>query len=161
MSNVIGFHNPDVQYGFLSNWYLSDFDDHGIHYTSMEQYMMHQKAMVFHDDEIAQQVLASSDVATIKALGRMVSGCDDRVWSGMRQIVVYHGLLEKFRQNPDLGQQLLDTGHAILAECAVRDQVWGIGLSMTDDRRFDLSQWRGQNLLGFALMYVREELKSE
>ena len=29
-----------------------------------------------------------------------------------------------------------DTGDAVLAECAVRDQIWGIGLSMGDPNRF-------------------------
>lgn len=30
MCEVIGFHNPDEKYGFLSNWYLSDFTTEGI-----------------------------------------------------------------------------------------------------------------------------------
>ena len=49
---------------------------------------------------------------------------------------------------------------AILAECAVKDQIWGIGLSMTDPKRLDPKQWRGQNLLGYALMVVRGRLKT-
>ncbi len=35
----------------------------------------------------------------------------------------------------------------------------GIGLSMKDPNRFDIAKWRGQNLLGYTLMKVREELK--
>ena len=50
------------------------------------------------------------------------------------------------------------TGTAILAECAVKDRIWGIGLSMKDLKRFDITQWRGQNLLGYALMEVRKRL---
>ncbi len=53
-------------------------------------------------------------------------------------------------------QQLLDTGDSILAECAVKDLVWGIGLSMKDPNRFDTTKWRGRNLLGNLLMKVRE-----
>lgn len=45
-----------------------------------------------------------------------------------------------------------------MAECAVQDKIWGIGLSMKDDRRYDMKEWQGQNLLGFSLMYVRREL---
>ena len=45
---------------------------------------------------------------------------------------------------------------AVLAECTVRDCIWGIGLSMTDPKRLELEKWRGQNLLGFALMMVRD-----
>ena len=48
------------------------------------------------------------------------------------------------------------TGDAVLAECAVRDCIWGVGLSMTDPKRLEMEKWRGQNLLGFALMMVRD-----
>ena len=48
--------------------------------------------------------------------------------------------------------------HALLAECAVKDRIWGIDLSMTDPDRLDSSKWNEQNLLGFALMLVRKEV---
>lgn len=158
MKKIVCFHNPDEINGYLSNWYLSDFEMDGIKYTSMEQFMMYQKAIVFHDCETAQQILDTSNVGKIKALGRSVKDYDDCVWNGLRQIIVYHGLLEKFRQNDELRQKLLATEQDILAECAVQDRIWGIGLSMTDDRRFDMNMWQGQNLLGFSLMCVRSAL---
>ena len=77
----------------------------------------------------------------------------------MRQLIVYQGLLEKFQQNIELKDKLLATQDHILAECAVKDKIWGIGLSMKDERRFDLNEWKGQNLLGFTLMRVRAVLK--
>lgn len=157
--SVIGFHNPDESYGFLSNWYLSDFTVDGIKFSSMEQYMMYQKAVVFKDKDIASQILKTNDVARIKDFGRQVSNYNDSVWNGMRQIVIYKGLLEKFRQNEKLKKALLDTGDDILAECAVSDKIWGIGLSMKDSNQNDIKRWKGQNLLGFALMLVRNELR--
>ena len=160
-NSVICFHNPDEENGYLSNWYLSDFKINGIIFTSMEQYMMYQKAVVFDDKVVAEEILAASDVAEIKALGRKVSNYDDIVWNGVRQIIVYRGLLEKFCQNKELAGQLLATGDSILAECAVKDRIWGIGLSMRDNDRFDMKKWKGQNLLGFALMEVRKCLAKE
>ena len=47
----------------------------------------------------------------------------------------------------------------IVAECAVKDRIWGIGLSMHDEDRLNVAKWKGQNLLGFALMEVRKSLK--
>jgi ribA/ribD-fused uncharacterized protein len=82
---VITFHNPDEENGCFSNWYLSDFTIGEVKYTSLEQYMMHQKALRFHDASIAAQILATDDVAYIKELGRKVSGFDNHVWNGMRQ----------------------------------------------------------------------------
>ena len=157
--SVIGFHNPDEQYGFLSNWYLSDFTVDGVSFSSMEQYMMYQKAVVFKDKDIASKILKTDDVERIKEYGRQVSNYDDTIWNGMRQIIIYKGLLEKFRQNEKLKKALLDTGDDILAECAVSDKIWGIGLSMKDSNKNDIKTWRGQNLLGFALMLVRDELR--
>lgn len=161
MKNVICFHNPDEANGYLSNWYLSDFEIDGIQYSSMEQYMMYQKSILFHDNEIAEQILSTSNVGKIKALGRSVKNYEDIIWNGVRQIIVFQGLLEKFRQNNELRVKLLDTQEDILAECAVQDKIWGIGLSMKDDRRFDMEEWQGQNLLGFTLMKVRELFKEK
>ena len=157
--SVIGFHNPDEQYGFLSNWYLSDFTVDGVSFSSMEQYMMYKKAVVFKDKDIASKILKTDDVERIKEYGRQVSNYNDTVWNGVRQIVIYKGLLEKFKQNEKLKKELLDTGDDILAECAVSDKIWGIGLSMKDSNKNDFKAWRGQNLLGFALMLVRDELR--
>ena len=159
MRNVIGFHNPDEDYGFLSNWYLSNFVVDGINFSSMEQYMMYMKATLFNDTNIASQIMETSDVGKIKALGRSVSNYNDIIWNGMRQPIIFKGLMEKFKQNEDLKTELLKTGDAILAECAVQDQIWGIGLSMKDPNKNDMTRWRGTNLLGFSLMLVRSELK--
>jgi len=161
MRNVVCFHNPDEINGYLSNWYLSDFEKDGVRYSSMEQYMMHRKALVMGDVECAGRIMSTTDVAVIKQLGRDVRNYIDTIWNGMRQVIIYEGLLEKFRQNKELRGQLLATGEDILAECAAQDKIWGIGLSMQDERRLDMSQWRGQNLLGFALMLVREKLAEE
>ena len=156
--NVICFHNPDEENGYLSNWYYSDFSIDDVEYTSMEQYMMYQKAIRFQDISIAEEILATQDVAQIKELGRSVSGYNDNIWSGIRQIVVYEGLKAKFAQNDNLRRQLVETKTAILAECAVKDCVWGIGLSMHDPKRWNPEQWRGKNLLGYTLMMVRDGL---
>lgn len=155
---IICFHNPNEENGYLSNWYPSNFLVDGVVFSSMEQYMMYQKAICFEDKNIATQILLTNDVSQIKALGRMVSGYDDNYWNGIRQIVVYKGLLAKFSQNENLKELLIGTETAILAECAVKDKIWGIGLSMKDVDRLNRAKWRGQNLLGYTLMMVREQL---
>ncbi len=158
MKNIICFHNPDEENGWFSNWYPSVFELNGIRFSGMEQYMMYEKAVIFGDTDMAQKILAEDDVAKIKQYGRQVAHYDDTIWNGVRQIVVYRGLLAKFSQNAKLGMKLKKTEDAILAECAVHDRIWGIGLSMQDPDRFDMQKWKGQNLLGFALTQVREQL---
>ena len=157
---IICFHNPNEENGYLSNWYMSPFTADGIRFSSMEQFMMYRKAVAFGDRDRAAQILDTEDVGRIKELGRLVSGYDDNYWNGIRQIVVYEGLYAKFSQNEELKRLLRATGKAVLADCAVKDRIWGIGLSMSDPDRLDRRKWKGQNLLGYALMMVREKLRA-
>lgn len=156
--NIICFHNPEEENGYLSNWYLSKFKVNRIEFSSMEQYMMYKKAVCFKDNDIAEKILSTTNVAMIKVLGRKVKNYNDSYWSGIRQIVVYNGLMAKFVQNEELKSKLLSTGDCILAECAVKDRIWGIGLSMKDSDRVNPEKWKGQNLLGYTLMMVRDAL---
>ena len=161
MQTILCFHKPEEPYGFLSNWYPSQFKKDGVVFSSMEPYKMYYKAICFHDTKTAADILHTDNAGAIKAFGRAVKNYDNIIWNGYRQLIVYEGLLEKFQQNEMLQEKLLATGNAILAECAVQDMIWGIGLSMRDEKRFSMRAWRGQNLLGFTLMQVREKYKSE
>lgn len=156
--SIVCFHNPNEENGYLSNWYLSSFIIDNIKFSSMEQYMMYRKAMCFHDFDIASKILNTDDAAYIKELGRLVSGYDENYWNGVRQIIVYEGLLAKFSQNIKLKEKLKSTGEDILVECAVKDKIWGNGLSMKDSNRFDIKKWKGKNLLGYTLMMVRDKI---
>ena len=158
---MICFHNPAEENGYLSNWILSEFTIDGITFSSMEQYMMYEKAVLFKDQTTAEKILQTDDVAKIKALGRTVQNFDDKVWTKERERIVYNGALEKFRQNPELAEKLEKTGKEIIAECAVKDRIWGIGLSMKDENRFCVEKWKGQNLLGRILMHVRENIRNQ
>ena len=115
MNEIICFHNPDEKNGYLSNWYRSNFILDHTTFISMEQYMMYQKAIRFQDISIAEEILATQDVARIKELGRSVSGYNDNIWSGIRPTVVYEGLKAKIAQNDNLRRQLVETQDAILA----------------------------------------------
>lgn len=161
MNKIICFHLINEPNGYLSNWYPSPFTLDGQTFSSVEQYMMYSKAVTFGDGENAREILSTDDPGKIKALGRAVRNYDDTRWNGIRQIIVYRGLLEKFRQNPELKRQLLATAPHTLAECALRDKIWGIGMTMQDEYRFEPDLWQGQNLLGFTLMQVRDQLIKE
>ena len=158
---MVCFHNPEEENGYLSNWYLSEFTVDGIKFSSMEQYMMYEKAVLFRDLEVAEKILQTNNVAEIKALGRVVQHFDDKIWIKVREEIVYRGVLEKFCHNPELAEKLEKTGEEIIAECAVKDRIWGIGRSMKDENRFCIDKWRGQNLLGKILMQVREDIRHQ
>lgn len=155
---IVCFHNPNEENGYLSNWYPSKFTVNDVDFSSMEQYMMYKKAVCFGDKDMANKILATDDVAEIKAFGRLVANYNESYWNGVRQIVVFEGLTAKFSQNEGLKAKLKATDNSILAECAVKDRIWGIGLSMNNPDRLQIDKWKGQNLLGYALMTVRERL---
>ena len=105
--------------------------------------------------------MQTDNAAEIKALGRAVQHFDDKIWIKVREEIVRRGVREKFRQNPELSEKLEKTGKEIIAECAVKDRIWGIGLSMKDENRFCIDKWRGQNLLGKILMQVRDDIRHQ
>lgn len=146
---------------FYSNWNKKGFTVKDIRFANGEQYLMYCKAMFFGDAETAAKILAEPDPKEVKKLGRAVKGYVDAQWAANRLRFMRRGLLEKARQNPEIKEQLLATGHRVLVEASPYDPIWGIGLSENDPRALEPAQWRGQNLLGQAWMWVRAELRAE
>lgn len=158
---VVRFHKLNEDNAWLSNWYPSTFVLDGKSYCCAEQYLMEQKAVLFGDTQMAARIMQTDDPAEMQKFGWGVAGFDSHIWDGRKQLILYKALCAKFRQNPELQSQLLDTGKALLVECARSDRVWGAGLGMQDDRADSPKTWAGQNLLGLTLMAVREELAEE
>ena len=142
----------------LSQWYPCQFEADGVTYTSAEQYMMAEKARLFGDEEIRAEILNTSDPRKCKALGRKVRNFDKAVWNKEKEHIVRKGNTKKFLQNSALRSFLLSTGDKVLVEASPTDRVWGIGLGKNNPDALDPQKWRGQNLLGFALMNVRDFL---
>jgi len=145
--------------GCLSQWWMADFKVDGHSYCCMEQYMMAEKARLFGDKETLEQILHSSVQGKIKALGRQVQPFDQEAWDTCKYTIVLTGNFQKFLQNPQLKDFLLRTGDKILVEASPRDRIWGIGMGKSNEDADHPAAWRGRNLLGFALMEVRNELR--
>jgi len=140
----------------FSQWLPASFEVDGIAYPTAEHFMMAEKARLFGDVEIEKKVLLSTDPHHAKKLGRQVADYDDEAWKAHRFGAVVKGNMAKFTQNSEMGDFLRTTGDRVLVEAAPRDCIWGIGLGAQNPKAENPSQWRGQNLLGFALMEVRE-----
>lgn len=143
----------------LSQWFPSPFVVDGALYATAEHWMMAEKARLFGDEEALARVLAAHGPAEAKALGREVRDYVDARWAGARGDAVVRGNVAKFAQNPKLAAFLLGTGERVLAEASPRDVIWGIGLGAANPKAQAPATWRGQNLLGFALMEAREALR--
>jgi ribA/ribD-fused uncharacterized protein len=130
----------------------------GERFVTAEHYMMWYKARVFGDDDSVRQIQANDDPAVAKALGRRVRNFKNDVWAQHRFELVVRASLVKFQQNPRLYDYLMSTGDGVLAEASPVDLIWGIGFDAKQPDARNALAWKGQNLLGFALMRARDEL---
>lgn len=144
----------------LSQWYPAGFVVDGVRYATAEHWMMAGKARLFGDAEHLSKILEAPDPGAAKKLGRRVRGFEEARWREARVGLVTEGSVHKFGQNEALGRFLADTGERVLVEASPLDRVWGIGLSVKNPAHLDPAQWRGENLLGFALMEARETLRA-
>ena len=147
--------------GCLSQWWPAAFAVDDVMYLSAEHFMMAAKARLFGDEEMAERIVAAAHPGQAKALGRQVRGFDEQRWAEERSGLVVTGNLAKFGQHPDLREFLLATGNRVLVEASPLDRVWGIGLAADDPHAASPEHWPGLNLLGFALMEVRQQLSGQ
>lgn len=152
-------HPDKITRACLSQWYDCRFAIEGIGYHTTEQYMMASKARLFGDEETLRQIMLADHPSDYKNLGRLVKGFVPETWDAHKYRIVVEGNRAKFSQNAALQHFLLSTDDAILAEASPYDTIWGIGLGREVAEKGGVEQWRGQNLLGCALMEVRSWLK--
>ena len=123
--------------------------------------MMAEKARLFSDDDVLEKILAAKSPAEAKKLGREVRRFTPDLWDKQKYQIVKAGCFHKFSQHQPLAEFLLRTYDRILVEASPVDPIWGIGLAADAADAENPTNWRGQNLLGFALMEVRDELKQQ
>jgi ribA/ribD-fused uncharacterized protein len=144
----------------FSQWWLASFELDGKLYPTAEHWMMAGKAKLFKDNKIEQKILDAKTPAEVKKLGRLVKGFDATAWNAHKFDIVVKGNLLKFSQHDSLQNFLLATGNNVLVEASPVDAVCGIGMAADHVEVHDPTKWKGQNLLGYALMEVRDELRN-
>jgi ribA/ribD-fused uncharacterized protein len=142
----------------FSQWWEAPFVIEGRTYFTAEHWMMASKASLFGDMEIMEKILETPSPANVKKLGRKVKNFDPAIWEKHKYSIVVTGNVQKFAQHPALKSFLLNTGDKVLVEASPMDAIWGIGMSVEHPTVNDPSSWRGENLLGYALMEARDQL---
>ena len=156
-------HTPSgsvVDQSCLSQWFESEFSVDSIVFPTAEHFMMHRKAVLFDDAEVADRILSAKTPGEAKALGREVRDFENEKWESSRWDIVVAANVAKFSQNAELRKYLLGTGERVLVEASPVDAIWGIGLDRNTALHTHPSDWRGMNLLGFALMEVRDRVRN-
>ena len=147
--------------GVFSNWHPCIFTYKNITFNCSEQALMYEKAMLFNDVNIANQILNAKLPKEQKNLGRKVNNYDDKIWSAQREQIMVDILYCKFSQNEKLKNKMLQYKDYNFVEASPYDIIWGIGLHEDDNLILNENNWRGQNLLGKCLDKVCKMLSNE
>jgi ribA/ribD-fused uncharacterized protein len=125
--------------------------------------MMHQKALLFNDQETAAEIMHETSPAKTQALGRKVKNYDKKLWEEHRSRIVEEGSYHKYKhslvENEDLKAKFLATGDRELVETSPVDRIWGVGFG-EEDAEQNRDKW-GLNLLGKALTRARQRIREE
>ncbi|GHU25876.1 hypothetical protein AGMMS50256_01490 [Betaproteobacteria bacterium] len=152
--------NGDLTSSCFSQWWAAPFFVDNVKYSTAEHWMMAQKALLFEDADTYNKIISAKSPAEAKALGRQVSGFNEIIWKEKCFEIVVRGNLYKFTQHEDLKEFLLKTKDRVLVEASPLDKIWGIGLAADNEKIENPKLWKGLNLLGFALMEVRDTIKN-
>lgn len=142
----------------LHIWFPCEFSVEGTQYHSVGQYIQAEKARVFGDLEKRKAILAACGKHEILRLGRSVSGYGEKRWKSVAYAVAVYGNYHKFIQDAYCKKVLTDSEGLILVNDDADDLFWGVGYERSEVLISNPEKWRGRNLMGFALMEVREIL---
>lgn len=137
----------------LSNYYPCKIFYKGYKYSSSEA--AYQAAKF--DDKTTKQFFSKLTADEARKVAHRISRLQIPEWEQIKYDVMVEVLRVKFSSTYDLAKALLDTGEAILVENTTGwcDNIWG---RCSCEKCKDLPY---QNLLGKALMQVREELRNK
>lgn len=148
--------NEQVGKHCLSQWFELPFSVDNTTYKTAEHWMMAKKALLFNDVTTHQKIIDAKRAGEAKELGRQIKGFDEQTWVANRYNIVVTGNIHKFNQHIDHAHFLMNTKDRVLVEASPVDKIWGIGLSKEAEQVDNPYFWNGLNLLGFALMEVRD-----
>ncbi len=149
--------NGKIGKNCFSQWWKSNFmNNEEVVFSTAEKWMMFKKAELFKDQTILNKILVLNDPKEIKSLGRQIKGFDQKVWDQKKYAIVLEGSLLKFTQNNILKDFLISTSDRIIVEASPYDKIWGIGMKADEENANNPNYWKGENLLGFALMEARD-----
>jgi ribA/ribD-fused uncharacterized protein len=143
----------------FSQWFPSEFIVDNKTYFTAEHWMMAEKARLFNDLPVAEKIINTEKAALVKELGRQIQNFNEEIWEKNRYEIVVKGNYYKFILNPALKEFLLSTKDKIIVEASPLDNIWGIGMGKDKPDCENPNKWKGSNLLGFALMEVRDKIK--
>ena len=143
----------------LSNHYPSVFKHQNVIYNCAEQFIMAQKATLFHDELTLNAIMQESDPKRQKAIGKSVKNFKRDHWESNAKNLCTPGILAKFSQNEYIKTFLLQTGKRRIGEANPNDSFFGVGLGLNNPRAWNTTEWaKSSNIMGQILEETRAKL---
>lgn len=149
IEGIYGFTEPEHQW--LSNMHVFSnpiVDVHGVKYYSSETYYVAHKT----DRVSVRKIVACMDPKQAKVYGRKLERLDEfsaSYWDSVKVDIMRDALYQKFANNPDLLDKLMETGDLYIEETNTwYDEFWGV------------CEGKGQNVLGNLIMNLREFMRN-
>ena len=162
---VILFAEPDTNdYGFLSLKWTVEIEFNGTMYNSAYQAIAAEIAKSFNDKDNLQKIMIAETPDDINYTLANVPGdaeMNEAKWNDLTKQLLYDVNIAKFNQYPELAARLLETKNATLGAYIPDDNLIGIGLSIDNIQAKNPVNWTGQNLLGKAVMDIRQKIRSD
>jgi len=162
---VILFAEPNTNdYGFLSLKWIVEIEFNGTMYNSAYQAIAAEIAKSFNDQDNLQKIMIAETPDDVNYTLANVPGdaeINETKWNDLTKQFIYDVNIAKFNQYPELAARLLETKNATLGAYIPDDNLIGIGLSIDNIQAKNPVNWTGQNLLGKALMDIRQKIRSE
>lgn len=163
-SQIVGFSKKIFSKDNLNKYlnksvYISFDVDHN-KYFSIEQYVLAEKARLFNDFDTMEKIVECTDLNNIRMLDKQIKGYKEKEWEKYKYNFLLQGNFYKYSQDSKLRKLLLDTKNKIIVYISSDDDMCDIGITV--NKIEDISNpllWKGQNLLGYALMEVRDEIR--
>lgn len=144
---AIYFYRTNEKYGCFSNFSHYGFNLDGKWWSTSEHYFQAKK---FYNTEYEEKVRLLDSPMKAAQIGRSRKLKLRKDWEEVKDNIMYIAVYEKFKQNKEIREILINTGDKEIIEKTINDYYWGCGENGT-----------GKNMLGIILMKVREKLRDE
>jgi ribA/ribD-fused uncharacterized protein len=165
---ILLFSDQDMEtnpYGFLALGWPVSISYHNKVYPSSRHAIFAELATEFGDMERAKAIETAESASDIHYSVDDVAGgkeINQLKWNTTLSRLINEITVIKFKQYPELAQRLMETPTpSVIGAYEPNDIQIGIGISVDNVKARDKLSWTGENMLGKALMKIRDILYAE
>jgi ribA/ribD-fused uncharacterized protein len=148
-------------YDYLARTHYAPFKYKEKQFFNCEQFLFYCKAKLAQQDILANLILKEPKPTNLKQYKNKIrlNTKQKKMWNKNRDNYALIATREKFLQNPQLLENLLNTEDKKFVEATTFGTHWCAGLNINDPKILSTNKWKGRNNYGKILTFLRNELK--